>query len=170
MSTAQVRYSDCALIEIIHLHDCLRNALTALSTDVHSLAAYIPTALPPTSSRSSPPPPSLLPPHSTSPSPSPSTINATHTAIAARFQVIWSVFQAHSKAEDEFIWPALYAKIGKAGVAEHHDHSHSHDSGDTSHADSGNSVDAQDYKDDHDKEDRLFSQLNDQVSRRCFSP
>eukprot|EP00984_Skeletonema_dohrnii_P039060 scaffold43018_cov133-Skeletonema_dohrnii-CCMP3373.AAC.1 len=30
--------------------------------------------------------------------------------VAGRFTVIWSVFRAHSSAEDEFIWPALKAK------------------------------------------------------------
>ena len=30
--------------------------------------------------------------------------------VAGRFTVIWSVFRAHSAAEDEFIWPALKAK------------------------------------------------------------
>ena len=30
--------------------------------------------------------------------------------LAGRFTVIWSVFRAHSAAEDEYIWPALKAK------------------------------------------------------------
>ena len=31
-------FGDCALIEIIHLHDCLRGALKALERDVTSLS------------------------------------------------------------------------------------------------------------------------------------
>ena len=30
--------------------------------------------------------------------------------VAGRFKVIWSVFRAHSSAEDEFIWPTLQSK------------------------------------------------------------
>ena len=37
-------------------------------------------------------------------------INDLERRVAGRFTVIWSVFRAHSAAEDEFIWPALKAK------------------------------------------------------------
>ena len=84
---ASTRFSNCALVEIIHLHDCLRNALSSLQSDVLSLQ---------TTFQKSPPP-------------SEAFAEAQRQA-EARFKVIWSVFQAHSKAEDEYIWPKLKEK------------------------------------------------------------
>jgi len=90
-------FRDCALIEIIHLHDCLRGAVKALEQDVQalteSLIGYSGTDI------------------------------ATDAAVAdlegrvfGRFKVIWSVFRAHSSAEDEFIWPALRRKTQQVQV------------------------------------------------------
>ena len=39
-----------------------------------------------------------------------STLNELEGRVNGRFKVIWSVFRAHSSAEDEFIWPALQLK------------------------------------------------------------
>ena len=33
-------------------------------------------------------------------------------SVSARFKVLWSVFQTHSKAEDDYIWPKLQSKLG----------------------------------------------------------
>jgi iron-sulfur cluster repair protein YtfE (RIC family) len=82
-------FGDCALIEIIHLHDCLRGALKALETDVTKLS------------------------HSILHHESQKITKDLERRVAGRFKVIWSVFRAHSAAEDEFIWPALKTKTGK---------------------------------------------------------
>jgi zinc finger-like protein len=79
-------FGDCALVEIIHLHDCLRGALKALERDVEALHQ------------------SFLKGGETS------TLNELECRVNGRFKVIWSVFRAHSSAEDEFIWPALQLK------------------------------------------------------------
>eukprot|EP00574_Skeletonema_japonicum_P009829 CAMPEP_0201714722 /NCGR_PEP_ID=MMETSP0593-20130828/1078_1 /ASSEMBLY_ACC=CAM_ASM_000672 /TAXON_ID=267983 /ORGANISM="Skeletonema japonicum, Strain CCMP2506" /LENGTH=690 /DNA_ID=CAMNT_0048204025 /DNA_START=194 /DNA_END=2267 /DNA_ORIENTATION=- len=95
-------FGDCALVEIIHLHDCFRGALSALKEDVSELCKEISIAT----------------------SGDDEAISVTKSAssgegcrildlerrVAGRFTVIWSVFRAHSSAEDEFIWPALKAK------------------------------------------------------------
>ena len=106
---------DCALVEIIHLHDCFRGALNALEIDLVALGKMV------------------LRPHSNSTSTSNEigeasnaesidelhrqqlhqqhqSITELESKATARFQVIWSVFRAHSAAEDEFIWPALRLK------------------------------------------------------------
>jgi len=90
-STSLSRYSDCALIEIIHLHNCLRGALRALCADVRRLFPLIPVG----------------------DGAIPSSVSDVEGKISARFKVIWSVFRAHSSAEDEFIWPALRSKLGR---------------------------------------------------------
>ena len=88
-------FGDCALVEIIHLHDCFRGALRALKVDVTELCREISAA---------------------GSDETPEAVKSTDRLIdlerrvAGRFTVIWSVFRAHSAAEDEFIWPALKAK------------------------------------------------------------
>lgn len=77
-------FGDCALIEIIHLHDCLRGAIRSLERDVNDLEGLY---------------------HQGS-----KVFSDIERRIAGRFRVIWSVFQSHSKAEDQFIWPALKEK------------------------------------------------------------
>ena len=98
-------FGDCALVEIIHLHDCFRGALSALEADVSELCKEIAistSGVRVTSSSSS---------SSSSSSPDEECrILDLERRVAGRFTVIWSVFKAHSSAEDEFIWPALKAK------------------------------------------------------------
>lgn len=90
-------FGDCALVEIIHLHDCFRGALRALKVDVTELCREISAA-------------------GSDETPEDAAVKSTDRLIdlerrvAGRFTVIWSVFRAHSAAEDEFIWPALKAK------------------------------------------------------------
>lgn len=78
-------FGDCALIEIIHLHDCLRGAIKALEKDVNELNNLAEEG-------------------------KGSQLEILERRVAGRFKVIWSVFRAHSSAEDEFIWPALQKK------------------------------------------------------------
>jgi iron-sulfur cluster repair protein YtfE (RIC family) len=80
-------FGDCALIEIIHLHDCLRGALKALESDVSELAGVVVKG-----------------------NVNKQVVADLERRVASRFKVIWSVFRAHSAAEDEFIWPALQSK------------------------------------------------------------
>ena len=79
-------FGDCALVEIIHLHDCLRGALKALEKDVTGLLDLVVEG-------------KKL-----------QDLKKLEGRVAGRFKVIWSVFRAHSSAEDEFIWPALQSK------------------------------------------------------------
>ena len=78
------RFGDCALIEIIHLHDCLRGALKALENDVTALSQAVRLQS--------------------------DQQQVLERCVSGRFKVIWSVVRAHSSAEDEFIWPALQSK------------------------------------------------------------
>lgn len=95
-------FGDCALIEIIHLHDCLRGALQALQEDVVALTKHM-----------------ILDNDTNHGKKLPSEHQVRDIAswsclegrVAGRFKVIWSVFRAHSSAEDEFIWPALRSKM-----------------------------------------------------------
>jgi len=82
-------FGDCALVEIIHLHDCLRGALKALQHDVSQLSQSLQKGN------------------------YDSNVSDLQRRVAGRFKVIWSVFRAHSTAEDDFIWPALQSKTGR---------------------------------------------------------
>eukprot|EP00581_Thalassiosira_minuscula_P011179 CAMPEP_0183721426 /NCGR_PEP_ID=MMETSP0737-20130205/13706_1 /TAXON_ID=385413 /ORGANISM="Thalassiosira miniscula, Strain CCMP1093" /LENGTH=717 /DNA_ID=CAMNT_0025951433 /DNA_START=38 /DNA_END=2192 /DNA_ORIENTATION=+ len=88
-------FGDCALVEIIHLHDCFRGALKNLQVDVSELCREITAAGEEDAV------------HNAS---AVGRISDLERRVAGRFTVIWSVFRAHSAAEDEFIWPALKAK------------------------------------------------------------
>lgn len=79
-------FGECGLIEIIHLHDCLRGALKALERDVGELSQTVLRGV------------------------CNEQAAELERRVAGRFRVIWSVFRAHSSAEDEYIWPALSAK------------------------------------------------------------
>merc|ERR1719162_2759885 len=107
---------DCALVEIIHLHDCLRGALNALEKDLTELSKMVLSTSSSGSSTIS---------HDANGNAITTSVDESqrlqfqqqHQSISelesratARFQVIWSVFRAHSAAEDEFIWPALRLK------------------------------------------------------------
>lgn len=121
-------FGDCALIEIIHLHDCLRGALKALENDVNQLAASIDhtnnaTTVDIGDSHIN----VLATTASTIPQDSNylSTIVDLERRVAGRFKVIWTVFKSHSHAEDEFIWPALKTKTNNLmndDSEQHHHH------------------------------------------------
>lgn len=118
---ARDAFHDCALVEIIHLHDCFRGALRNLEVDVSELCCEITAADAAAGG----------PRHGednnngnikqNNNNIKNKSINANlgnnveritdlERRVAGRFTVIWSVFRAHSAAEDEFIWPALKAK------------------------------------------------------------
>lgn len=104
-------FAECALVEIIHLHDCLRGALHQIQDEVNSLVHIA----------------SVIDENDESCSAGYTTTTSTaqngkkpfeiekatqiSNLVASRFHLIWSVFQAHSAAEDEFIWPALKMKV-----------------------------------------------------------
>ena len=81
-------YADCPLVEIVHLHDCIRGELVRLQDGITRLRI--------------------------------DTSEATRSGgaygvdqevqIRSQVQMLYAVFQAHSTAEDEIIWPALKAK------------------------------------------------------------
>lgn len=117
-------FGDCALVEIIHLHDCLRNALYQIQTDVNSLvsaAAVIDAEEDQVSSDAK----KVQNENEMNDMKNECKTEACKydkkfdiklaselsNSVASRFHLIWSVFQAHSGAEDEFIWPALKMKI-----------------------------------------------------------
>lgn len=148
-------FGDCALIEIIHLHDCLRGALGSLEKEVQELHA------------------ALLQENSTK-----QQLNTLECRVNGRFKVIWSVFRAHSSAEDEFIWPALQLKTqGKVKGSPSYRPNHSSPSDtqvsndDTekmstqplqasqdapSAVDDESVVDQESYEEDHADEERMF--------------
>jgi hypothetical protein len=126
-------FGNCALIEIVHLHDCLRGALKALETDVNNLVLVIQEG-----SRDEP-------------------VRDLERRVAGRFKVIWSVFRAHSSAEDEFIWPALRLKTQgriKHGSPKYND---------------GKSDDQvigqEEYEEDHADEEKMFGEMDKLLSR-----
>jgi zinc finger-like protein len=122
ISSPQTRrlFGDCALVEIIHLHDCLRNALYQIQTDVNSLvdAASVIRVEEDNNNKEG-----LDSIESKQEGVTNTTTNSENmkfdiklaselsNSVASRFHLIWSVFQAHSGAEDEFIWPALKMKM-----------------------------------------------------------
>ncbi len=90
-------FGDCALVEIIHLHDCLRGAINALEKDLTELSRMVLDDEGEAKTEKSPQQQHRL-------------LTELESRATARFQVIWSVFRAHSAAEDEFIWPTLRSK------------------------------------------------------------
>lgn len=69
-------FRNCALIEIIHLHDCLRGAVKALERDVQALNRVL-----------------------TQHGAAADSLKDLEKKVFGRFKVIWSVFRAHSTAE-----------------------------------------------------------------------
>lgn len=155
-------FGDCALVEIIHLHDCLRGALRALERDVEALKQTLLRR-------------------------DQSALNELECRVNGRFKVIWSVFRAHSSAEDEFIWPALQLKTqGLVKNSPHYtpDHDHaSHSSGVSSSSEvmglaqtsplntnvvvveDDTVMDQEAYEEDHADEERMFSKMDDLLNQ-----
>ena len=108
----RAQFGDCALVEIVHLHDCLRGALGALQRDVNDLSATLSEQQQAPSSKKEDDngDGNDAGADGAGASASIDRIAIIERRVAGRFKVIWSVFQAHSAAEDEFIWPALQKK------------------------------------------------------------
>ena len=112
-TSASSRFIDCPLVEIIHLHDCLRNALANLLVDVNVIADTCCSgsgsgngALGKISEGS------RKDCDASDVEKEIKRMREVEKKVSARFRVIWSVFQAHSKAEDDYIWPRLQEKLG----------------------------------------------------------
>ncbi len=155
-------FGDCALVEIIHLHDCLRGALRALERDVEALNQTLVCG-------------------------DQSTVNELECRVNGRFKVIWSVFRAHSSAEDEFIWPALQLKTqglikGSPSYRPDHDHNSQSSVSSSSSGVVGPSptsplntdvviveddtlMDQEAYEEDHADEERMFSKMDDLLTQ-----
>jgi hypothetical protein len=132
----RAEFGDCALVEIVHLHDCLRGALGALQRDVNDLSATLSaqqqqqqqqqrgddgrkeTRVACTTAAAADDDDDDQAEAKDVDAASIERIADIERRVAGRFKVIWSVFQAHSAAEDEFIWPALQKKQASLGAAE----------------------------------------------------
>ena len=127
-------FGDCALVEIIHLHDCLRGALKALQEDVSQLNQSVLTGN--------------------------QVAGELERRVAGRFKVIWSVFRAHSAAEDEFIWPALQSKTSRT-IGSPKYNSSTHEA-----PEPGPSVaEQEEYVEDHADEERMFKSFDALLSK-----
>jgi hypothetical protein len=170
-------FGDCALVEIIHLHDCLRGALQALERDVTQLSQ---TVL-----------------HKTTGDDGDRTTNNNNNnngqkanelecRVAGRFKVIWSVFRAHSSAEDEFIWPTLQLKTqghvkGSPSYRPDQQHHQQHQTqpqqqqpqktpprGAVVQSESScddEVIEQEEYEEDHADEERMFSRMDDLLAQ-----
>jgi hypothetical protein len=152
-------FGDCALIEIIHLHDCLRGALTALEADVNELAGAIVASdnqkIDIYTSKTSTE-------YSISHQ---SKLADLERRVASRFKVIWSVFKSHSQAEDEFIWPALKLKSQGEVVSSPKSSPKYVPNQDSTKLEPMNlksdlNVEQEEYEEDHADEERMFSEMD----------
>jgi zinc finger-like protein len=192
ISSLQTRrlFGDCALVEIIHLHDCLRNALYQIQTDVNSLvvaASFIGTDKGNNSNNSNN---NSDGSNSTEVEQKDGTTNTKtpekmkfdiklaselSNSVASRFHLIWSVFQAHSGAEDEFIWPALKMKMeSKKTPSSTTTLTRTTSASTTSSATTTTSnpkcgcesfLEQEEYEEDHAYEETMFKQINTTLRR-----
>lgn len=165
---------DCALVEIIHLHDCFRGALNALEKDLTELSKMV---LSPNNSGANNSDAngntnvaSMDELHRLQLHQQHQSISELESKAAARFQVIWSVFRAHSAAEDEFIWPTLRSKTQGAIAGSpcgspcynptdnHQDHGNQQPSDDEI-------VEQEEYEEDHADEERMFTMMGHLLTR-----
>jgi len=88
---ASKSFANCPLVEIVHLHDCIRGELNTLLDRVkrlrHGVATRDPNSLIESKAHAD-----------------------LELQIRSQFQLLLAVFKAHSTAEDETIWPALRLK------------------------------------------------------------
>ncbi|CAM9754564.1 unnamed protein product, partial [Heterosigma akashiwo] len=87
-------YQDCPLIEIVHFHECLRGELRSLHDNVKRLRSLLDG----TKKISE-------------------EVLSLEMQVQSQFKLLHAVFQAHSTAEDETIWPALKQKALEAAAA-----------------------------------------------------
>ena len=181
MSSARKRFADCALIEIIHLHDCLRGSLMEIQKDVQTLMDSSFFIVKSSSATDDNDNDNHNHNHNHNeknhtendtdgPAVSFSTKNATpkfeiYTAanlsnsVASRFHLIFSVFQAHSGAEDEFIWPALKMKIeSKKQISNNQKQS-------KTPCGCQSTIEQEEYEEDHATEESMFKQIQTTLRR-----
>uniref|UniRef100_A0A7S1XWB5 RING-type domain-containing protein n=1 Tax=Phaeomonas parva TaxID=124430 RepID=A0A7S1XWB5_9STRA len=116
---ALAAFEDCALVEIVHLHRALRGELRSLLASVSALAEC-----------------------------REAECGSQVLHIMSQFNLLWAVFRAHSKAEDDVIWPALRAKGANV----------EHDSDDPDAP--LPEVDEAEYEEEHKEERRMFSEMD----------
>jgi hypothetical protein len=144
--------TNTALVEIIHLHDCLRGAITALELDVQQLCML--------SSRSS-----VCSNEESEISKLQQELSDVEKRLVGRFKVIWSVFRAHSAAEDEFIWPTLKAKIVDSKMNSSTSCCANAAACATSLHKSQSIIVQKEYEEDHADEEKMFSKMDDMLSK-----
>jgi len=167
-SVVRGKFSECALIEIIHLHDCLRGALDQIQNDVETLvqsSSCIDDEINQDANKVA-----RKQIEDSVDNQEETTKFNIHLAsdlsksIASRFHLIWSVFQAHSGAEDEFIWPALKMKVG----GKKKEQQHTSEGANKSPAQKCGceiSLEAEEYEEDHAMEESMFKQINKTLRR-----
>lgn len=179
-------FGDCALVEIIHLHDCLRNALYQIQTDVNSLvsaASVIDTGESSVSSdvKTTENDDETNDPKVESEIDTPiihqqfdiKIASELSNSVASRFHLIWSVFQAHSGAEDEFIWPALKMKIESKKLSSTASRSNINNKNNTPVSTTTSTpkcgcesfLEQEAYEEDHAYEETMFKQINTTLRR-----
>ena len=151
-------FGDCALIEIIHLHDCLRGALLALENDVNELAGVI---IANENNKIDICSSNVALENSTEHQ---SKLADLERRVASRFKVIWSVFKSHSQAEDEFIWPALKVKSQGEIVSSPKNSPKYLPNQDSKlqpmNLSSDINLEQEEYEEDHADEERMFSEMD----------
>lgn len=177
-------FGDCALIEIIHLHDCLRGALKALHEDVTALTQQIIQNFHSQQDNDSSPASTTATEYQAkSPHSDAAVVYETEgdcvdleRRVAGRFKVIWSVFRAHSSAEDEFIWPALRSKMYNStkatqppdAIVRPPNAKIAKNGAPVSTCGCGavtTGLVQEEYEEDHADEERMFSEMNDLLRR-----
>mmetsp|Transcript_2117 Transcript_2117/g.3255 ORF Transcript_2117/g.3255 Transcript_2117/m.3255 type:complete len:767 (+) Transcript_2117:61-2361(+) len=149
-------FGDCALVEIIHLHDCLRGAITALQRDVEQLCMLSTSNVCAVGSSSSD--------TNSETEKHQRELSEVERRLVGRFKVIWSVFRAHSAAEDEFIWPALKAKL----IEKTNNATTSTTSSSSNIAllnKPPNIIVQQEYEEDHADEEKMFLEMDEMLSK-----
>lgn len=144
--------TNTALVEIIHLHDCLRGAITALELDVQQLCML--------SSRSS-----VSGNEEPEISKLQQELSDVEKRLVGRFKVIWSVFRAHSAAEDEFIWPTLKAKIIDSKMSSTPNCCTNTSACTISSHKSQSIIVQKEYEEDHADEEKMFSKMDEMLSK-----
>jgi len=183
-SITRQKFSHCDLVELIHLHDCLRGALFEFLNDVNALVKSSVSIDNMNSSNDddyidgtdSDISVSVIRSMSSASScnsvqqvdSSEEDIFDVHRAanlssqVASRFHLIWSVFQAHSGAEDEFIWPTLKRKVAEQQA---NDPTCEAPEGSSSCTCAKSLFGQHEYEEDHLEEETMFKQLNTTLIR-----
>ncbi len=164
ISSTRKRFAGCALIEIIHLHDCLRGALYKIDMDVQTLVDSASSIGNSTTYSSA---------GNLSANQKPFELHIAadlSNSVASRFHLIWSVFQAHSGAEDEFIWPALKMKLeskkSSSTATTNYDGNNNNEKNSSSpKCGCEASLEQEEYEEDHAVEETMFKQIHTTLRR-----